>query len=73
MARMGTFTGATEVYGDPVSFVHPKDNDFDKARFSDAVLDPRFKLTDKQMRDAQREIDDLMYFLGLGREKVGGA
>jgi len=72
MARMGTFAGATEIYGDPVSFVHPKDNDFDKARFSNPLLDPRFDMTDKQRREAQQKIDDLMYFLGLGREKAGG-
>jgi hypothetical protein len=72
MARMGQFTGATEQYGGVVSYIHPKDNDFNKARFSDAVLDPRLKLTDAQRRELQGEIDDLYYFLGLGQEKVGG-
>ena len=72
MARMGTFAGATETYGDPVAFVHPVDNDFNKARFSDPVLDPRLKLTDKQMRELQQKIDDLYAVLKLGQEEYGG-
>ena len=67
---MGTFAGATEAYGGPVSFVHPKDNDFEKARFNPAVLDPRWKMTDKQRRETQEEIDELYYFLKYGQEKV---
>jgi hypothetical protein len=69
---MGTFGGATESYGDPVAFVHPVDNDFNKARFSEPVLDPRMKLTDEQMRDLQQEIDDLNFTLQMAREKAGG-
>lgn len=72
MARMGTFAGATEQYGGPVSFVHPKDNDFEKARFNPILLDPRLKLTNKQRRELQREIDDLYYLMTLGQEQVGG-
>ena len=68
---MGTFAGATETYGDPVAFVHPVDNDFAKARFSDAVRDPRMKLTDEQMRDMQKKIDDLYYLMKLGQEQGG--
>lgn len=72
MARMGQFAGAGEQYGGPVSFVHPVDNDFERARFSPELLDPRLKLTNAQRRKLQREIDDTFYFLGLGRDKVGG-
>ena len=72
MARMGTFAGATETYGDPVAFVHPVDNDFNKARFSDPLLDPRLKLTDEQKRELQKEIDDLYFLLKLAQDKVGG-
>ena len=71
MARMGQFAGATEQYGGPVSYVHPKDNNFDLARFSPEVLDPRWKLTDAQKRKKQEEIDDLYYFLKMGADKVG--
>lgn len=72
MARIGTFAGASEQYGLPLSFVHPKDNDMAKARFAPTLLDPRFDLTNKQRRDIQEEIDDLLGLLRLGREKAGG-
>lgn len=72
MARMGTFGGPSEQYGLPLSFIHPKDNDFAKARFTPVLLDPRFDLTDKQKREIQEEIDELFSLLKLGREEVGG-
>ena len=72
MARMGTFSGATETYGDPVAFVHPVDNDFNKARFSDPLLDPRLKLTDEQRRELQKEIDDLFFLLKMAQDKFAG-
>jgi hypothetical protein len=67
---MGTFAGATEQYGDPLSFVHPKDNDFNKARFNELLLDPRLKLTQAQRRRLQEEIDNLVGTLLLGQEKA---
>lgn len=70
MARMGTFAGASEAYGMPLSFIHPKDNDFAKARFHPILLDPRLKLTNKQRRRIQREIDDLAGLGRLAREKA---
>lgn len=73
MARMGRFAGATEEYGVPLSFVHPVDNDFAKARFSEILLDPKYKLTDRQRRELQQQIDELTALLRLGREKVGGS
>lgn len=69
MARIGTFAGATGAYGLPLSFVHPADNDFAKARFSPILLDPRLKLTNKQRRRLQGEIDDLAGLGRLAREK----
>lgn len=72
MARTGSFAGPTEQYGLPLSFVHPKDNDFAKARFTPLLLDPRWDITQKQRREIQQEIDDLLGLLKLGREKSGG-
>ena len=71
MARMGNFAGPSEPYGQPLSFIHPRDNDFAKARFHPVLLDPRLKLTNKQRREMQREIDDLAATLQLGKEKAG--
>lgn len=70
MARMGTFAGSSEAYGDVVSYIHPKDNDFEKARFHPILLDPRLKLTLKQRRNLQRQIDDLAGLGRIAREKA---
>jgi len=72
MARIGAFAGPSEPYGQPLSFIHPSDNDFAKAKFNPILLDPRWKLTDKQRREMQRKVDDLAGLLALGRDKVGG-
>ena len=72
MARMGRFAGPSEPYGQPLSFIHPADNDFAKAKFNPILLDPRWKLSDKQRREMQRKVDDLAGLLALGRDKVGG-
>lgn len=69
MARMGQFSGASEQYGQPLSFVHPPDNDFAKARFTDVLLDPRLNLTKKQRREIQQEIDEFFAVLKLGRDR----
>ena len=68
MARMGNFAGPSEQYGVPLSFIHPKDNDFAKARFNPILLDPRWKLTDQQRRDLQQKADDLAKTLALSGE-----
>lgn len=65
---MGRFAGPSEPYGTPLSFVHPADNDFAKARFHPSLLDPRLKITNKQRRKLQRDMDDLAGLLQLGRE-----
>jgi hypothetical protein len=67
---MGTFAGASEQYGVPLSFIHPKDNDFAKARFHPLLLDPRLDLTNKQRRQLQLKIDDLAGLGRLAREKA---
>jgi hypothetical protein len=72
MARMGKFAGPSEAYGPPLSYIHPVDNDFAKAKFHPSLLDPRLKITNKQRRELQRELDDLAGLLALGRSKVGG-
>jgi len=71
MARMGNFAGPSEPYGQPLSFIHPRDNDFAKARFHPILLDPRLKLTNKQRREIQREVDDVAATLQLGKDNAG--
>lgn len=56
---MGAFSGPAEEYGVPLSFVHPPDNDFSKAKWSAALLDPSLKLTDEERQALQDEIDGL--------------
>jgi hypothetical protein len=72
MARMGAFAGPSEPYGQPLSFIHPADNDFAKAKFHPSLLDPRLKISNKQRRELQSDMDDLAGLLALGRDKVGG-
>lgn len=72
MTRIGQFAGPSEPYGQPLSFIHPADNDFSKARFHPILLDPRWKLNDARRRRLQEKIDDLAGLLQLGRERVGG-
>jgi hypothetical protein len=69
---MGKFAGPSEKYGQPLSFIHPKDNDFAKAKFHPMLLDPRLKITNKQRRELQRDMDDLAGLLALGRDKFSG-
>lgn len=68
MSRMGNFAGPSEQYGVPLSFIHPKDNDFAKARFNPILLDPRWKMTDKQRRELQQKADDLAKMMALSGE-----
>lgn len=59
MARIGAFSGPSEEYGVPLSFVHPADNDFTKARWHPSLLDPKLKLTDEERQRLQDEIDSI--------------
>ena len=69
---MGRFAGPSEAYGPPLSYIHPVDNDFSKAKFHPSLLDPRLKITNKRRRELQRELDDLAGLLSFGRNLVGG-
>ena len=59
MARMGSFTGGGQLYGQPLSIVHPPDNNVDAARYSAALLDPSLKLTESQREDLQERVNEL--------------
>jgi hypothetical protein len=72
MARMGNFAGPSEPYGQPLSFIHPADNDYTKAKFHPILLDPRLKLNNAQRRKLQSQVDNLTGLLGLGRDKAEG-
>lgn len=63
MARMGNFSGATEQYGQPMSFIHPADNDFGKAKYHEIIQDARFGLNTKQMNQAQEETNEVFAVL----------
>lgn len=68
MARIGSFLGPEEVYGRPLSVVHPKDNNVTKSRFHESLLDPKLKLTDERRRELQDEILELLAILKLARD-----
>ena len=69
---MGQFAGPSEQYGLPLSFIHPVDNDFLKGEIHPILLDPRWKLTKKQRREMQDEVDDVLGNLIAAREAAGG-
>jgi hypothetical protein len=71
MARMGQFAGPSEPYGQPLSYIHPADNDFAKARFNPILLDPRLKLTNAQRRRLQEKADNLTALLAQGQDRAG--
>jgi len=62
MARSGQFTGPTEGYAEPLSFIYPPGGlpDFLKSRYAAELLDPKLKLTDEERDRLQKEIDDLV-------------
>lgn len=68
MARIGAFSGPSEVYGDPLTVVHPPDNNVDAARFHQALLDPSLQLTEAQKADLQQQILELSALMRLGRD-----
>ena len=67
---MGQFAGPSEPYGQPLSYIHPTDNDFAKARFHPIFLDPRLKLTNKERRRLQAKADKLRDSVLLGQDKA---
>lgn len=58
MARIGQFSRGTVDYGIPLSFVKPPDNN-PGSKYSEELLDPSLKLTEKQKDDLQARIDEL--------------
>lgn len=67
-ARIGQFSGPTELYGTPLAIIHPPDNNVDATKFHDALKDPGLKLTDKQRDDLQQQILELSALFQLARE-----
>jgi hypothetical protein len=66
-ARIGSFSGPTFAYGQPLSIVHPPDNSFLAAQyFPDILNEPG--LTQQERDELQREYEDLFAALMLGRD-----
>lgn len=70
MPRMGQFSGATHVYGQPLSIVKPPDNNVTKGRYSREVLrySREHNLTRAQRDALQRQINELYAILSVSRE-----
>ena len=66
-ARIGSFTGPSFAYGQPLSVVHPPDNDFTTALYFKELLDEP-GLTEAERNALQREYDELLAALSLGRD-----
>lgn len=63
MARQGQFSGGTAAVGRSLSFVHPRDNNFEKGKYAPELLG--LKLSDSKRDELQQRIDDLYKtFLG---------
>lgn len=71
MARSGEFSGATHVYGQPLSVVKPPDNDFTKGRYSTDLT--RYardnNLTQEQQDDLQQQIEELYDVWRVARDE----
>jgi hypothetical protein len=61
MARVGEFTGGQAGYGQPLSYKHPIDNDFNKGRFAPRLL--AMDISDSKRVDLQERIDELFAVL----------
>lgn len=59
MARMGGFSRGSVGYGLPLSFVKPRDNNYQANRWAPELLDPALNLTDAQRQELQDRIDEL--------------
>lgn len=57
MARTGQFSGGTTGYGAALSYVHPRNNDFDKLRYAPELAG--MDLTRAQRERLQERIDEL--------------
>jgi hypothetical protein len=71
-ARIGSFTGGTFPYGQPLSIVQPPDNDFSTAKyFPDVLAEPG--LTPAERDELQRQYEELLAALSLGRDFYSSA
>lgn len=68
MARIGSFLGPTQIYGAPLSVVHPPDNNVASSRYNQALMDPNLNLDEATRRDLQAQIDELTAVLKTGRD-----
>lgn len=59
MARSGQFSGGGQLFGQPLTVVHPPDNNVDAARYAPELLDPSLKLTESQRERLQERINEL--------------
>jgi hypothetical protein len=61
VARSGQFQGPSDLYGEPLSFIYPRDGlkGFEKARYSPGLLKVK-NLTDAERDRLQAEIDELI-------------
>lgn len=70
MPRSGQFSGATHVYGQPLSVIKPPDNKVASARYSAEVLrySREHHLTNRQRDALQRQVDELYAVLQIVRD-----
>ena len=71
MPRQGQFSGATHVYGQPLSVVKPPDNNVAKYRYS-AELEQYakdHKLTQREKDELQRQIEELYAVWQITRDE----
>jgi hypothetical protein len=59
MARMGSFSGGGQLFGQPIAVVHPPDNNVQAARYAPELLDPSLQLTEQQREELQQRVDEL--------------
>ena len=68
MARSGSFLGPSEIFGVPLSVVHPPDNNVAGSQFHPLLRDPALGLDDERMREMQKEIMGLLSVLQITRD-----
>lgn len=65
MARVGEFLGAVVRFGDPLSVIHPTDNQFPKY---DEAIAKEEGLTDRQRQELQDQVNELYAVLIASRD-----
>lgn len=66
MARTGQFFGTSLQFGEPLSVVHPPDNDVARAQFDEDLWAEN--LTLEEMYQLQQELNDLYGTMVLARD-----